>query len=210
MAATQPDGRSRRAHQKRESRRRAILESALAVFGERGYHATSISDIIQAAGIARGTFYLYFESKSAIFHDLLDELLAQLRESVVGVDTHAGAPPVEEQLVGTIERVLATVVQNRMLTNIIVREAVGLDAGVDRQLRDFYMELLGYIRESLVEGQKMGLVRELDTNVAATCILGSIKQFMELLVLRESTDPVDVHQMTLAVLDFNLRGVLAR
>ncbi len=41
------------------------------MFAAKGYHGTRISDIIDAAGIARGTFYLYFESKSAIFLELI-------------------------------------------------------------------------------------------------------------------------------------------
>ena len=61
------DGRVARASVLRKTRRADILEVALSVFASNGYHQTRVSDIIQAAGIARGTFYLYFESKSAIF-----------------------------------------------------------------------------------------------------------------------------------------------
>jgi AcrR family transcriptional regulator len=40
------------------------------VFKEKGYHATSVNDIIDAAQIARGTFYLYFTSKREVFAEL--------------------------------------------------------------------------------------------------------------------------------------------
>lgn len=48
--------------QKRE-RRQQILDAAKHVFAEAGYHGASINAIIERAEIARGTFYLYFESK---------------------------------------------------------------------------------------------------------------------------------------------------
>ena len=48
-------------------RRQQILTVARDVFARRGYHAAKIDDIVAAAGIARGTFYLYFEDKRAIF-----------------------------------------------------------------------------------------------------------------------------------------------
>ncbi|HEX7701453.1 MAG TPA: helix-turn-helix domain-containing protein, partial [Kofleriaceae bacterium] len=64
--------------QKRE-RRRQILEAAKHVFAEAGYHGASIHAIIDRADIARGTFYLYFESKSAVFSSILDEAMEQLR-----------------------------------------------------------------------------------------------------------------------------------
>ncbi len=102
------DGRVVRAEAARDKRRRELLDVALRVFSERGYHETRIADLIEAAGVARGTFYLYFESKNAIFHELLDELLARVRASVVGVELGADAPPLRDQLILTLERVLTT------------------------------------------------------------------------------------------------------
>src|SRR5690606_23542758 len=127
---------------------------------------------------------------------------------IIGVETKEGAPPVETQLVGTVQKILATVVQNHLLTTIIIREAVGLDAEVDRRLKAFYSELLDYTRDALREGRRLGLIRELDEEVAAMCILGTIKQFMEMIVLLEERGTVDVNRVALSVLDFNLRGLL--
>ena len=61
------DGRVARAEKARVERRAALLSTARQVFAQHGYHSTSIDDLIDAAGVARGTFYLYFESKRAIF-----------------------------------------------------------------------------------------------------------------------------------------------
>ena len=72
------DGRSTRANRKKRvaSRRRQILDAArTGVCRKAAITTTHVSDVIEAAGIARGTFYLYFESKSAIFLELLEELL---------------------------------------------------------------------------------------------------------------------------------------
>ena len=87
MNSEAQDGRTIRATSLRENRRAAILKASLKVFGRNGYHNTHVSDIIEAAGIARGTFYLYFESKNAIFLELLDQMLAEVRSNIVGVDT---------------------------------------------------------------------------------------------------------------------------
>lgn len=201
------DGRTRRAEAKRKTRRTGILEAALRAFGSRGYHDTSVSDILSEAGIARGTFYLYFESKNAVFGELLDQLLVRLGDSIDGVDTADDAAPMEEQLTVSIRRVLKTVVDNRLLSKVIIREAVGLDREIDRRLAEFYGRLLVYLRISLEEGQRMGVIRELDTEVASMCILGSIKQFMEQFVMSD-VETHNVDHMALAVLDFNLRGIL--
>ena len=53
--------------QQREQRRRQILEAALAVFTQKGYHATNVSDVAAQAGVSQGTIYWYFESKEELF-----------------------------------------------------------------------------------------------------------------------------------------------
>lgn len=53
--------------QLKEERRRQILEAALAVFSQKGYHATNVSDVAAQAGVSQGTIYWYFDSKDELF-----------------------------------------------------------------------------------------------------------------------------------------------
>jgi hypothetical protein len=84
---------------------------------------------------------------------------------------------------------------------------VGLDAEVDRKLASFYQNLHGFIRYSLENGKRLGLVRDVDTDIVASCILGSIKYLLEERLMQEAD--VDPERIGRAVLDYNLRGVLA-
>lgn len=65
-----------------EVRRQEILDTALRLFGEKGYEKTSITDIARAIGVAQGLCYRYFPSKEALFDSAIeqyaDELAAQL------------------------------------------------------------------------------------------------------------------------------------
>lgn len=202
------DGRSVRAAQKRERRRRTVLDTALRVFSEKGYHHTRVSDIIEAAGIARGTFYLYFDSKNAIFHELLDLLLGQIRENVVGVDLSEGAEPIRDQLLVSVGRVLEAFSENTALAKFVLREAVGIDEEVDRKLESFYAHLHVWLSVSLENGQRIGLVRQLDTEYVAWCIIGSVRQFLQLVLDRPRAE-LDVDHLSQVILDFHLQGILA-
>lgn len=62
--------------------RRAILDAAAAEFGEKGFHDTAISGITARAGVALGSFYTYFDSKDALFRDLVADLSDQVRDRV--------------------------------------------------------------------------------------------------------------------------------
>lgn len=51
----------------RVNRRQQLKEAGMAVFAEKGYHQTKVSDVVRRAGVAQGTFYLYFEGKKSLF-----------------------------------------------------------------------------------------------------------------------------------------------
>jgi len=207
-ASPSTDGRTERAKRKRELRRRAILGAALRVFSDKGYHRTRIADIIEEASIARGTFYLYFDSKNAIFHELLELVLEGIDESVQGVDTEPGAKPVRDQLLATVHRVFAAFAADRALAKLILREAVGLDEEVDKMLERFYGRLHRWLSTSLANGQKIGLIRDIDTDLTSWLILGSVKQFAAL-VLNTPDEEIDIDRLAEVILDFNLQGVRA-
>lgn len=65
-----------------EATRRRLLEAAEAVFAELGYHEASIVKITERAGVALGTFYLYFDSKQTIFEALVVDLNSRVRHSM--------------------------------------------------------------------------------------------------------------------------------
>src|SRR5579862_9485139 len=62
--------------------RRRLLDAAEDVFAELGYHDASIVRIVERAGVAQGTFYIYFRSKQEIFEELVADLNARLREAM--------------------------------------------------------------------------------------------------------------------------------
>ena len=59
-----------------EERRAAILGSALAVFADRGYHASSIDDIAREGGVSKALIYEHFSSKQELYAELLEEQAA--------------------------------------------------------------------------------------------------------------------------------------
>ena len=60
-----------------DERRRELIACAQKLFYSKGYESTSVRDIVKAAGVAKGTFYYYFDSKQAILQALVNEIVAQ-------------------------------------------------------------------------------------------------------------------------------------
>lgn len=190
----------------REERREQVLRAATEVFAHKGYHATSVGDIIKRAHIARGTFYLYFENKRQIFEAILDMALQGLVSRLHRIELSPHSPPPLEQLRANVGRVIAFLLSERELTQILLRHAEGLDADFDRRLSAFYDTVMNLIEGSLRAGQLMALVRPCDRLIVAACILGSIKEVMARVTFAANQAPaLDV--VVDEIVNFGLRGI---
>ena len=201
------DGRVARAQRAREIRRAAVLSAARQQFADEGYHATSIDDIIEAADIARGTFYLYFQSKRAIFDELLDELFVTLQAQVKRIETGPNALPPVEQMDATVDRVLDTLLENREMAKILLREAVGIDDEFDVKLKQFYGRIEALLAKAIVTGQEMRLVRACDAEMVARCILGSAKELVHWAFVERDPTELDLHHLGRELIAFTLKGL---
>jgi len=78
-----------------EERRTGILDAALAVFSESGYHSASIDDIAREAGVSKALIYEHFASKQELYADLIArnarELTQRIGAALVGVEVESGS-----------------------------------------------------------------------------------------------------------------------
>ena len=188
-------------------RRREILESAREVFASRGYHATSVSDIVAAAGIARGTFYLYFESKRAIFDELVDQFIVAIVNCVRPVVLAQGGPPGMVQIRANVSRVLALLTEEREMALVLLNHAVGLDRESDEKLTAFYDRVAGALERAIEKGRDLGLDTARDPAVSARFILGGVKEVVQFLVVRDGPPPAHEDLVDL-LLEISFKGVV--
>ena len=78
-----------------EVRRGAILEAALAVFAERGFAAARLDDVAARAGVAKGTLYLYFQSKEDLFEALIRAAVSPVLAQVGRIAATPDMPPLK-------------------------------------------------------------------------------------------------------------------
>jgi AcrR family transcriptional regulator len=172
-------------------RRQQILLNARDVFAKHGYHAAKIDDIVAAAGVARGTFYLYFEDKRAIFEEIIDRTFARLGMSIVRVDTEHPDRSVGDQILDNIRAIVRALLEDPATTKILLSDAVGLDPAFDRKLISFYEETGKLLESSLADGQERGIVALGDTRMFAIMTLGALKEIMYQVTMRGLDYPED-------------------
>jgi AcrR family transcriptional regulator len=172
-------------------RRQQILHHAREVFARRGYHAAKIDDIVSAAGVARGTFYLYFEDKRSIFGEILDLVLARIGTTIHRVDPNDASRSVAEQVRDNIRGVVEILLEDHATTKILLSDAVGVDPLFDRKLHAFYDGAATLLEESLRDGQALGIVTAGDTRVFSYLTLGALKELLYQVVLRGWQHPAE-------------------
>jgi len=102
-------------------RRAAILDAAMKVFADRGYHASSIDEIAREAGVSKALIYEHFASKQALWASLLDTQAAEIfRRLAAGAAT---AQPGEVRLRSGVDAFLTFVEERRGAWRMLFREA---------------------------------------------------------------------------------------
>ena len=146
--------------------RRALLEAAAAEFGERGFHAASISAITRRAGVALGSFYTWFDTKDAIFRALVSDLSDQVRDHVAP-NIRAAADGIAAEQAG-LRSFLEFVRRHKEIYRII-DEAEFVDAA---SFRRHYATTADRITQRLREAAARGEVRVDVEEVHAWAVMG--------------------------------------
>jgi AcrR family transcriptional regulator len=149
-----------------EATRRKILDAAEEVFGQMGYYEASISEITRRAGVAQGTYYIYFRSKREIFAELVEDIGERLRADMRSAI--AGAPDRIEIERRGFQAFFHFVASHRRIYSIVQEaERVAPEA-----FYAYYRKISqGYIR-GLKEAMGEGSIRNLDAEAIAYTLMG--------------------------------------
>lgn len=186
---------------------RRILDAAIAVIAEKGFHNSRVSDIAERADVADGTVYLYFKSKEQILMAALDGAFeAFYRRAKEELASTTDAPAKLRTLARLHLRLLS---QNRSLAVVLQTElrqsAKFLAEFSQRELKGYF----NLIREIIREGQQAGSIRpEVPDKIAAACLFGALDELVTSWVL--SNREYDLAAAADPVIDLLLSGMEAR
>jgi TetR/AcrR family fatty acid metabolism transcriptional regulator len=159
--------------QVREERRRQILEAALAVFTQKGYHATNVSDVAAQAGVSQGTIYWYFESKEELFQATVLFAFMDFGDSAVGGLEHYATAAEKLQAMAQAMEDFADVAEGLFMLFL------GYWASSDRgeESAQIWMDLLREYKDVVVgiieEGVRSGEFRPVDAESLVWAVLAA-------------------------------------
>lgn len=192
-------------------RREHILEKAAEVFSQKGYRMASVSDIVDEAGIGRGTFYLYFDSKKEIFIELIESFFrgyaGVLEENHIRLEeAFRGRGHVLKTWRDNMRRFLEYHRDNKYLTDIAYREAMGRDEDFSAKVD----ELSRLAREKLAHEFLMmrdrGMMRDCDVEAVTSVVVGStVYVVMEQIMTGNYRD---IDELADFVVEYHIRALM--
>lgn len=189
----------------REQRRKDILGAAAELFAQQGYEKTTVSQIVQKAGMAQGTFYLYFDSKEHVRMGVHEQIINEIVEKSLSVKAMEADPfkKIELMLLAGVD----TMKRHQDLMRVIHRE-VSCEAIYDEESREMNRKLLGPVCEILQEGMDSGVFAKADPTITAYLLIGMVERITRSALLWG--EPAPLEQVTAVILDFLRRGLLAK
>ena len=190
-----------------EDRRRRILDAAVRVFAQRGYHRARVGDIATEAGVAHGLLYHYFSSKDEVLETVFRDNFGALLERFRAVE--ASDEPAADTLAGIAKILLRTWRNDPDLVTVMVRD-VARSARLQEQVGEV-REAFAIVQLVVEQGQAEGSFRrDLDARLASWIVYGGLEEVLTGWVLGQLPDgDEEVARAERTAIDLALGGLTA-
>ena len=175
----------------RREREKALGEAALRLFVERGLDGVTIDDITQAAGVAKGTFYRYFEDKAALVDTLLEPVRRELLQGLVACGEALEAARDVEAMFEAYRAVAAVIasalLQHPGVVRLYLQECHGPAVGARVKVGEVARLISRHAVEITRKAHTHGLLRPIRPAISGLAVVGAVERLL-LAVLSEEED----------------------
>jgi AcrR family transcriptional regulator len=193
--------------EKKDAKRRHILDTAAKVFAQRGYYNTKVRDILEEAGISTGSFYFYFNDKEEVFEFLYDEMIcvyvSVLQEAVATMTDNT--EHIAKSLIKAITLSMQAFQKNKELARIMLIGSVGLNPQFEKKRTADYQKISLVFEEIFRELLQKRAIRVPDPKVAAILFTGSI--FSLITNWLQEDNPRELVAYTQPLIVYNLQAL---
>ena len=177
---------------RREARRQRLLEAALQLFSELGFHDTSVDEVVAQARTSKSAFYEHFESKEDCFRVLLDQEGGAL---VGAVRTAAaeGSGARERTRLG-ITAFVQTCARRSRVARLLLVESVGLSPSIEAVRRRLHADFAGLTEAEVRYAQEHGdqSLAGIDPWVYGRAVVGAVNEATSWFLERGAGDPQEL------------------
>ncbi|WP_054029715.1 TetR/AcrR family transcriptional regulator [Desulfatitalea tepidiphila] len=193
---------------KQERTKRQLVSAAIDVFHENGFQKSRISDIVAKAGVAQGTFYIYFKSKEEIFHYICTEfktMFMSLLDDAADMFTGASIEDIRRDLHRFIHELITLFTANYKMARLLFVEGSGYAGKFGGIYESIYADFIGRIAAYLPVGQQRGHIAFEDAETEAAFLIGLFDS--SLFYFMRVKHHIDIDNLSRRMTDFILGGL---
>jgi TetR/AcrR family fatty acid metabolism transcriptional regulator len=185
-----------------EQRRTEILQAALNLFSEKGFGETTVEDVAQAAGVAKGTIYLYFRSKEHLLLALKKQFMSGLVDALTDLIAEAverlsaGEPLDYRDIIDDIfQAIIDYHCRQRDAVEVVVRQNPGPD--LVPEVLELEKDFLALLTSAFRAGAEYGIIHTEDPEMCARLVNAAIRDNIASCLCYE--DPPDLDRLVMAM-----------
>lgn len=198
-------------HENRQRRTLALCNAALALMLNRGIESVTIDDIVARAGVAKGSFYRYFDDKTQLVSALIDPLGSQVLSAIDSCASALRDAKGPDELARSYQSlagdIIRSVFANTDLTLLYLQESRSPAAGARGPVRALADKVTDRCLELTRVGIDRGLLRAIDPTVTAVTTVGAAERLMFFALTTET--PLNTLQVSQSLISLVLYGIRA-
>lgn len=205
------DLRVQKDKQRKLKTRQKLLDSALQIFRQHGYHKALISDIVKHAGVGQGTFYRYFTDKNDVFESLLeiftDSLINEFSD--MSQNLPMNADEYRAASIEALERMARILEEHRDIFYLFVKEAPSVNREFEEAIELIFNRFAALAKYYLDHAIEHGFARECRSDIVSQSIVGIALRLMNVWWNEEFKD-ISMDTLLKEAIDFAFLGLLSR
>lgn len=176
---------------KEGNKEKDILEAAIKVFAEVGYHKAKISKIAEIAGVATGSVYLYFKDKEDILLKIFEDIWNRLYEELNAVKSNDSLSPFDK-FDAMIDLIFDIYIEKPALAIVFVNEQNHIQKSAEDRFTSYYEKFLNLGEEIIKEGiAKKQFSPNVDIKILRYFIFGAIRSLLQHWAIDPKTYPLN-------------------
>lgn len=180
-----------------------ILDAAIKIFAEEGFHNAKISRIAEEAGIATGSVYIYFKNKDDILITIFKELWEKLYTELKGISINQSLSPIEK-VDAMLDLVFDVFNKNPSLALVFVNEQQNFSRFNQEQIIDYYEKFLDEGERVVKEGIDKGVFNEtFDLKIFRYYVFGAIRNLLHHWASDQKSFPLNKIRQNIKFLTMN-------
>ena len=197
--------------EKKIKTRNVLINSAVEVFIEYGYHQSNISAIVAKAEVGQGTFYRHFKSKREIFEVILKKMIKELVSELSGSLSDINRMPksfkeYKEMFILATLATIPVIKRNKKIIILFLREAPTIDRAFEDEVDKIFWEFSDLVKYYLDDAIEKKYTRACNSKIVSTSIIGMGTQLLKDW-LYEKYDDDEIESIIIEIADLVFLGI---